>query len=109
MSKIGYPAATTWWKPDFAESAEHEIGMQIGGEYDRHGTRKPVQLRITNRKGETNKQEQSPSSSLPFDDGFVANYVSEAGLGRKFPLERAGGEIEVVRMAGETHRVGFSQ
>ena len=52
------------------------------------------------------KQEQAPSSSLPFDDGFVAKVVSEAGLWRKFPFERAGGEIEVGRRAGETGEDG---
>ncbi len=61
------------------------------------------------RHSTSTKQEQAPSSSLPFDDGFVANYVSEAGLWRKFLLERSRGEIEVVRTAAEAYRAGFSQ
>jgi hypothetical protein len=56
------------------------------GAVDRHSTSK--------------KQVQAPSSSLPFDDGFVAKYVSEEGLWRKFPLRGSRGKIEVVSMVG---------
>ena len=46
------------------------------------------------------KQVQAPSSSLPFDDGFVANYVSEAGLRRKFRFAEPGAKSRLFAWLG---------
>ena len=46
----------------------------------------------TDRDSTPNKEEQAPSSSLPFDDGFVAKVVSEKELPPKSQLRRSKGE-----------------
>jgi hypothetical protein len=46
----------------------------------------------TDQESIPNKQEQAPSSSLPFDDGFVAKVVSEKELPPKSQLRRSKGE-----------------
>ena len=72
--------------------------MVVDSRYGKNAVYRKEQAKGRNENGGTdqesipNKQELAPSSSLPFDDGFVANYVSEKGLGLKFPLRRSKGE-----------------
>ncbi len=72
--------------------------MVVDSRYGKNAVYRKEQAKGRNENGGTdqesipNKQELAPSSSLPFDDGFVANYVSDTGLGLKFPLRRSKGE-----------------